>query len=166
MVGMLQNNTSVPLDKGRGFYLSAGPALLGFTLSNSTNDLLVDYHYSNIKFELPNKSSLGAQPGALTRSIASSTYIKSYSCMTCDIFVTTISLSSSLSRGMSGTIDDTANEVSAIEELLSTVMKDGGGYDDHADATTGVGSICVVTKDTLFDEATASGVPPPKKPAL
>ena len=165
-MGMLQNNTSAPLDKARGFYLSAGPALLGFTLSNSTDEKLADYHYSNIKFELPLKSSLGAQPGALSRSISSSTYIKSYSCLTCDVFVTTVSLTSSLSRGISIASDDTANEVSAIEELLSTAISGYEGEDGSNDDTIGVGSICVVTKDTLFDGAAASGVPPPRKPDI
>lgn len=165
---MLQNKP----DKTRGFFLSSSAAHLSFTLSNSLEENNVDYHYSGVKFELPAKSSTGAQPGNLSRIFSSSTLIKSYSCLACDVFVAIMSMSASLTRPGSGISDAASADAKQSDSaaVLSLLEKASKSYhpkplylDDEGCVHEEIAAaeIVVVSRATLFSNAKPSGVPPP-----
>ena len=119
------------------------------------------------------KLPAGAQPGSLTRTLTATTFVKSYSCLTNDIFVTTVSVSDSMSRSASGVhdtnISSNTEELVAIEQFLqNSIAKTTTLYldDDGEKGDSCCGSIVVITRDNIFSAAKSSGVTPPSKPPI
>ena len=153
----------------RGFWLAVQPSLLSFSVSNdkSSGDLL-----SGIKFDLPSKSSIGTQQGNINRSISSATFIKSYSCLSLDVFVVSISsadLKRSAAISNAPTSIDTygagpsSEDIAAINNLLRGATHSRADVRENRDPSLPP-RLIVVTEDSLFDGMKSSGVPPPPRP--
>ncbi len=165
------SSTGTGAIKQRGFWLPVQPSLLSFSLSNDkANNALL----SGIKFDLPSKATVGSQQASVGRSISIVTFVKSYSCLSPDVFV--LSISSADLKRSAVTSETSANDLSdeggsgpssqdiaAIHHLLEDARHSRTDFREHKDPSLPP-RLIVVTEDSLFDGMQSSGVPPPQRP--